>query len=80
MDQNYKKEIEKIIGEMKCPIDFRCYKTGFENLCKAKDIGIESYLECLEKDPQRCKFSVSFGHSYFCHCPLRIYIAKKLKK
>ena len=25
MEQDYKKEIEKIIGEMTCPKDFRCY-------------------------------------------------------
>lgn len=80
MDQNHKRQIEEIIGGMKCPKDFECYKLGFNNLCKAKDIGIESFLECLEKNPQACKFSISFGHSYFCQCPLRNYIAKKLKK
>ena len=41
MEQNQKQEIEKIIGGIKCPKDFKCYKSGFENLCKAKDIGIE---------------------------------------
>ena len=80
MGQDHKREIEKIIGEMTCPKDFRCYKAGFENLCKAEDIGIESFLKCLEKNPQECRFSLSFGYSYLCQCPLRAYIAKKLKK
>ena len=33
------KEIEKIIDELKCPKDFICYKSGFQNLCKVEDIG-----------------------------------------
>ena len=37
------KEIEEIIGQMKCPKDFRCYQCGLEVLCKAKDIGMESF-------------------------------------
>jgi len=80
VEQDHKKQIEEIIGGMKCPRDFKCYKSGFENLCKAKDIGIESFLKCLEENPQECKFSLSFGYSYLCQCPLRIYIVKKLKK
>ena len=74
------KEIEEIIGQMKCPKDFRCYKSGLEVLCKAKDIGIDTYLECMEVYPQTCHFSVTFGYSHLCQCPLRVYIAKKLKK
>ena len=80
MDEGYKKEIEKIIGGMKCPKDFKCCKPGFDVVCKAKDIGLETFLECLEEDPRSCQFSVPFGEGYFCQCPLRVYIAKKLKK
>ncbi len=74
------KEIEEIIGQMKCPKDFICYGSGFEVLYKARDMGIESFLECLEKNPIQCRFSLSFAYTYFCQCPLRIYIGKKLKK
>jgi len=78
--QDNKKQVEEIIGHMECPKDFRCYKSGYENLCKARDIGIESFLECLEEDPEGCTFSFAFfGYSYFCQCPLRVYIAKELK-
>ncbi len=80
MEQDHKRQIEEIIGILQCPKDFKCYKSGFDNLCKAKDVGIESFLECLEKNPEECKFSFPFGHSYLCNCPLRIYIAKKVKK
>jgi len=77
----HKKEIERIIGQMQCSKDFECYTSGFETLCKAEDVGMESHLACLEERPFECKFSVGFlGDRYYCKCPLRVYIAKKLKK
>jgi hypothetical protein len=80
IDQKQKEEIGKIIAHFKCPKDFKCYKSGLENLCKAKDGGLEGYVDCLDKDPQNCIFVVPFGGGYFCRCPIRVYIAKKLKK
>ncbi len=80
MEETYKKEIEEIIDRFKCPKDFKCYKSGFEVLCKARDIGIELFLECLEETPQKCEFSLFLGRLYLCQCPLRAYIAEKLKK
>jgi len=84
MEQEHKKEIERIIGSIQCPKDFICYKSGLEILCKAKDIGDGSYtrpyLVCSEENPSQCKFSVHFGDSYYCKCPLRAYIAKEVKK
>jgi hypothetical protein len=80
MEQDYMKVIEDIIDGIRCPKDFKCCETGFENLCEAKDFGLSDFLRCLEKSPQECKFSVPYGSWYLCQCPLRIYIAKKLKK
>ena len=80
MKSSRNKELKEIIGGMKCPKDFKCYRSGFKNLCKAKDIGIESHLECLEDDPYECNFSISFGYSFVCRCPLRVYIAKEIEK
>lgn len=80
MEEHDKNEVEKIIEGMTCPKDFICYRSGFTVLCKAKDIGIESFIECQEEDAPQCVFSFSFGYTYLCRCPLRIYIAKKLGK
>lgn len=80
MDEKTKKELEEIIDGMECPKDFVCYRSGFENLCRAKDVGVELFLECLEETPENCKFSIMIGHSYLCQCPLRYYIFKKLNK
>lgn len=78
--QEHKKRIKEIMSGMECPRDFECYKSGFSNLSKANDIGVKTFLKCSEKNPQQCKFSFSFGYEYFCKCPLRVYVAKKLKR
>lgn len=80
MHRQYKSEIEKIMKGMQCPDNFSCYRKGFENLCRAKDFGIETILECLEEDPGECTFSYSYGHLHFCKCPLRNFAARKLDK
>jgi hypothetical protein len=81
MDEKTKKELEEIMGEMQCPKGFKCYKSGLEVLCKAKsvEVGEDSLLVCLEKHPEKCKF-IAPERRYICQCPLRIYIAEKLKK
>jgi hypothetical protein len=79
MEQDHEKELQEIIGIFTCPKDFECYKSGFEKLCKAQDVGLP-LLECLEEHPVECRFSVRDGGVFYCKCPLRVYIAKKLKK
>ena len=76
MEDKLKREIEEIIGQMKCPKDFICYRSGFKELCKARDFGIENYLQCLEDEPQGCKFVIFYGDMRFCECPLRYYLIK----
>jgi hypothetical protein len=81
MDEIHKKRIEEILSGFQCPKDFVCYTSELTQLCKAEDIGLNSFLLCQEEDPEDCKFSaVVFGDKHFCSCPLRVYIAKKLKK
>jgi hypothetical protein len=80
MDKQVDKKIKEIIGHMKCPKDFKCANSGFKNLCRARDCGMDYYLECLEDNPLPCKFVILFGEQYFCQCPLRVYVSKKLEK
>ena len=75
-----KGRIKRIMNEIECSKDFVCYESNFRNVCNAKDIGLKSYLLCLEKQPQECNFSLFFVDEYLCKCPVRIYLAKKLKK
>ena len=79
-DDELEKGIAEIIGGLQCPKDFKCYRSGFENLCKAKDLGLDSFLECLDESPRHCPFAFSFGRVFFCKCPLRVYISKKVEQ
>ena len=80
MEKDHRKEIEELIGQMQCPKDFKCYKSGFDVLCKAKDVGTKSLLLlCLEENMLQYKF-LNVERGYICECPLRNYIAKQLKK
>ena len=80
MREEEKKKIEEIIDGLKCPKEFRCAQSGFERLCQARDIGMKNYLDCLEEKPATCKFALSFGDGHFCRCPLRVYLAKALRR
>ena len=79
MKESHKKQIEKIIKTMECSKDFKCYKSGFTDICKAKDFGHESVVECKGEHVYGCEFREYFGSSYYCKCPLRVYLSKELK-
>ena len=74
------RQIEEIISQMKCKKDFQCSKSGFKKLSEIKDVGIPDSIICLSKLSESCEYSFAFGDIYFCKCPLRLYIAKNLKK
>ncbi|MFC1552721.1 hypothetical protein ACFL6P_09200 [Candidatus Latescibacterota bacterium] len=80
MEKDVAEQINEIIGKMMCPKDFNCVESGFARLCKAKNLGDENLLVCLDPDLLDCVFTMSFGNSYYCQCPLRKYIKKKLRK
>jgi hypothetical protein len=80
METALKKEIEIIMEVLECPKDFVCYKSGFKRLCRAEDIGLQSFLQCLEVNPLDCKFSLEYGSLFICRCPLRKRIRKNLEK
>ena len=74
------KELKAIIDNSACPKDFICYKSEFETLCKARDVGLKTFIECLEEDSFECPFSVRLHGFSYCKCPVRVYIAKRLGK
>lgn len=74
------RQIEEIISQIKCKKGFSCRKSGFKDICEAKDIGISDSVKCLSTPPGSCEYTFAFGGGYICKCPLRVYISKKLKK
>ncbi|MEE9223983.1 MAG: hypothetical protein V3U51_04465 [Thermoplasmata archaeon] len=65
IDDKTLSEVKEIIDKTDCPKDFRCCKSGFDVLCKARDIGLDSFLVCLDDDPPDCVFSLTYGTKYF---------------
>ena len=76
MKQNLEEKIKEHIGDLTCPKDFKCCTEGLENLCKARDVGLGTFIECLEDEPHECPFSMRLSGLSYCKCPLRVYIAK----
>jgi len=72
--------IEEIMDQMTCPKGFHCYRSDFEELCNATYDPEDGFVECLQPAAEECWFAVNIGQRISCHCPLRVYIAKNLKK
>jgi hypothetical protein len=72
-------EAGKINNEFKIQQGFECYNPKFSNLCKVEDIGLESFVVCLIKNPKGCIFSLSFGNTYFCKSPFLVHLSKSQK-
>ena len=45
MARQRKPTLEDIIGGLQCPINFKCYKSKYKDICKAKDIESELYVK-----------------------------------
>ncbi len=67
MERIIQKQIETMITGFQCPKNFICYRSGFKNLCRAKDIGLKSFVACLNNAPLDCKFSIQFGGIFFAN-------------
>jgi hypothetical protein len=76
----HKLQNEKVPDTVQCPKNYVCRTFSEEKLCQATDIGLESFLVCLEKNPAECLFAICYGDMYFCQCPLRIDRARKVTK
>ena len=80
MTEEDRKKIEDIMAGITCSKDFTCAASGFETLCTAEDIGFKSHIECLEPDPRQCTFAMAFDSGHLCRCPVRVYLAKELRR
>ena len=65
--------------QMECPKDFQCYKDRFENMPKMRLAAGVELVECLDEGVKKCGFSMPFGYSHFCECPLRGYVAREFQ-
>lgn len=86
MEQVHIDQIEAIMRSITCLKDFQCYKHEFEDPCQAVDVGMGSFVQCLKDNPEKCGPGCPFKYSFvdvggtYCHCRLRVYATKELKK
>ena len=79
MDGTIKAYLDGLVRSIKCSKDFACAKSDFETLCRARDVGLQSNLVCLEEDCSECDYRVKSDVGQFCQCPIRVYLGKALK-
>ncbi len=77
MNTEHMEKIKELLKD--CTSDCKCYFQGIEKPCKARDIGLKSFIECLEEKPFNCASLIPFGDSCYCACAPRVYMAKELK-
>jgi len=49
MQDEHKQKIDQIMAGMQCSKNFKCAEAGLEHLCRARDFGVEDYLDCLDE-------------------------------
>ena len=54
-----------------------CDRKWHDLSCRVLDIGLESFVVCLEEQPNVCAFSLSFGSKFFCKNRLCVTGAKR---
>jgi len=79
MEKLDKEKVKEILGDLECAKELKCTEGGLEKLCKARSIGSDEFMICLEKATE-CSFKVPFGQGYLCKCPVRIHIYKEFGK
>jgi hypothetical protein len=68
------------LPELRSVIDWEYEKAACEFSCKARDVGLDSYVECLEESSHMCPFSIRYAHAYYCKNPARVRAVKQLGK
>jgi hypothetical protein len=78
MKTHDKHRLAKLIKQ--CPQGCKCREAEVEGLCMARDIGLKTFVECLEERPFECESSISYGRVSYCCCRARVYIARSLNE
>ena len=77
MNKAHIKDIGELINES--PEGCKYHRQSIRSLCKAKDVGLETFVECLEEDAEECPYSMLLAGVHYCKHSLRIHIAKNRK-
>ncbi len=54
--------------------------TGDISRCRALDVGIKDFAECLCAGPNACQFALPFGYAFLCRHPRMSEILENTRK
>lgn len=80
MNSAIRAHIEELARSIKCSKNLGCITSSFDAPCRARDIGLQNNLVCLEESGLGCGYQMSVAVGQFCQCPVRVYIGKTLNK
>ena len=81
MDREFAQKIEPIKMQLKCPDHLSWVNDEDARLCRARDVGLDTYIECLEERRySACKFNTPFANIHLCQCPPRVFLLKEVGK
>ncbi|UCG79659.1 MAG: hypothetical protein JSV60_06650 [Desulfobacterales bacterium] len=80
MEKTHIQQTKESLAKLKLLAEYKRFKPGVDFICRAKHIGLHSFVQCLEKDSRSCEFSIRYSNSYFCKSPARVFAAKELNK
>lgn len=58
-------------------VEKACNRRWHDLSCRVLDIGLESFVVCLEEHANACAFSLSFGSKFFCKNRLYVTGARR---
>ena len=78
IDREQESRIKALMAKTDCSKDFKCYKSGFKDLCKVEHLSSANMFLCLDKEGWVCEFALFSGDRCFCRCQVRKEIASEL--
>ncbi|HET6350590.1 MAG TPA: hypothetical protein VFG89_00455 [Coriobacteriia bacterium] len=76
MNEQQLHELSEIVASVPCQRSHACTQSGSSDICKARDLGLEDYVDCLSDCPRDCQFAMCFGDGHLCTCTARVFLAK----
>ena len=80
METVIRKQAKEMMGDKKCPHDFKCVDFGFDRVFRSNLGKTEAGFKCFKDDIPICPYSDKHEDKFFCLCPLRESIAEELNK
>jgi len=72
--EQQRQHLERLKSVTRGDKKYVCLERPREELCAARDLGMEHFLACLVTAQHKCRHAFPFGKGRFCRCPIRVYL------